>query len=266
MAEFRCFDSFTSDNFSSSDYIKKRKRKTIFTNAQTISIGNSNYQKGIAENAIPPGYIQKEEGGGTFFNPVYVGTTETSSRCLIGAHSYDVLYDVLYGAPPSKQRYESIVIGDKNAFPSPREGWVGNIMEIDFNGSPSGNIGPGITNIPNGTPNKMNYPARQDFLPKYDDRPNPPDEFPGMVIDPCYNVFYPQCLSKYKTNNYYKNIRYNRLLLISSLRPAETVKYLQNKLYQNVEKFPYPLDFSATSCVNQRLPIELLNPYPFPPT
>ena len=90
MSEFRCFDSLSLNNFSSSDYIKKKKRGTLFTNAQTISIGNSNYQRGIEENSIPPGYLQKENGGGTFFNPVYVGTTE-SSRCLIGAHSYNVL-------------------------------------------------------------------------------------------------------------------------------------------------------------------------------
>lgn len=257
MSEFRCFDTFTSDNFSSSDYIKKRKRKTLFTNAQTISIGNSNYQKGITENAIPPGYMQKEDGGGTFFNPVYVGTTESSSRCLIGAHSYDVLYDVLYGAPLTKDKVDRIKNGDTKALVTPGDSWIGNIMEIDFkvsNGYPNGSkIGPAITTHPNGVPNKMHYPARQDFLPKYDEDPYPPDDFPGMVIDPCYNIFYPQCPSKYKTNNYAKNVRYNRLVLLNSLSKQETFKFISNKLYQNVEKFPYPLDFSATSCIHQKL-------------
>ena len=68
MAEFRCFDAFTLNNFSSSEYIKKRKRTTLFTNAQTIAIGNSNYQKGIAENSIPPGYLKKQTGG-IYFKP-----------------------------------------------------------------------------------------------------------------------------------------------------------------------------------------------------
>ena len=259
MSEFRCFDTYTLDNFSSSDYIKKKKRKTIFTNAQTISIGNANYQRGVEENAIPPGYIQKEDGGGTFFNPVYIGTTEATSRCLIGAHSYDVLYDVLYGASQPKSRWDKIASGDVYALPSSPDGWIGNIMEIDFKDAPLSKIGPAITNVPNGYQNKMQYPARQDFLPKYDDVSNPPSEFPGMVIDPSYNIFYPQCNSKYKANNYYKNIRYNRLVLLSSLGEAETVKYIQNKLYQNVEKFPYPLDFSATSCINQRIPTIINN-------
>lgn len=254
MSEFRCFDTFTLNNFSSSDYIKKKKRGTLFTNAQTIAIGDANYQRGIQENSIPPGYIQKEEGGGTFFNPVYIGTTESSSRCLIGAHSYDVLYDVLYGAPPSKYRYDRIANGDTKALVTPSDGWIGNIMQIDFKNVSGSKIGPAISNIPNGYQNKMHYPARQDFLPKYDDPENPPKEFPGMVIDPSYNIFYPQCANKYKANNYSKNVRYNRLLLLSTLRENETLKYIQNKLYQNVEKFPYPLDFSATSCVNQRIP------------
>jgi hypothetical protein len=254
MSEFRCFDSFTLNNFSSSDYIKKKKRGTLFTNAQTIAIGNTNYQKGIEENSVPPGYIQKEEGGGTFFNPIYVGVTETSSRCLIGAHSYDVLYDVLYGAPPTNKKYEAIAQDMATAIPITSEGWTGNIMEIDFKDAPLGKIGPAISTTENGYQNKMHYPARQDFLPKYDDVENNTAEFPGMVLDPSYNIFYPQCSSKYKRNNYSKNVRYNPNVLFSNpLVLNQTVKILQNRLYQNVEKFPYPLDFSATSCINQRI-------------
>jgi len=261
MSEFRCFDSFALNKFSSSDYIKKKKRGTLFTNAQTIAIGNANYQRGIEENSVPPGYIQKEEGGGTFFNPVYVGTTETSSRCLIGAHSYDVLYDVLYGAPPTNKKYEAIVQDIATAIPITSEGWTGNIMEIDFKDAPLGKVGPAISNTPNGYQNKMNYPARQDFLPKYDDPENPPTEFPGIIIDPSYNIFYPQCSSKFKRNNYLKNVRYNSEILFNgALSLNQTVTFLQNKLYQNVNKFPYPLDFSATSCVNQK--IRLPSPTP----
>lgn len=263
MSEFRCFDSFTLNNFSSSDYIKKKKRGTLFTNAQTIAIGNSNYQHGVTENAVPPGYLQKEDGGGTFFNPVFVGTSGEGNRCLIGAHSYDVLYDVLYGAKPSAKKYQEIVQDIATAIPVTSEGWVGSIMQTDFKDAPFGTIGPAITNVPNGAPNKMNFPARQDFLPKYDDPENPPSEFPGMVIDPCYNIFYPVCSTKYRRNNYIKNVRYNPNILFSNaLGIQQTVTFLQNKLYQNVEKFPYPLDFSATSCINQRIPIPPIPPIP----
>lgn len=255
MSEFRCFDGFNLNNLCSSDYIKKKKRGTLFTNAQTISIGNANYQKGILNDAVPPGYLQKEDGGETFFNPVYVGTTEEGSRCLIGAHSYDVLYDVLYGANPTAEKYEEFSQGIVTAIPFTNQGWVGSIMEIDFEGSPLGKIGPGIINVTDGSANKMNYPAKQDFLPKYD-RSELINEFPGMIIDPCYNIFYPQCASRYKRNNYLKNVRYNPLIILNDvLGLKQTVTFIQNKLYQNVNKFPYPLDFSATSCVNQNITI-----------
>lgn len=263
MSEFRCFDAYNLNNFSSSDYIKKKKRGTLFTNAQTIAIGNANYQKGVSENAVPPGYIQKEEGGETFFNPVYVDTTEEGSRCLIGAHSYDVLYDVLYGAKPSAQKYQQIADDIATAIPISSQAWVGSIMQTDFKDAPLGKVGPAISNIPNGYANKMDFPARQDFLPKYDDPENPPSEFPGMIIDPCYNIFYPVCSTKYRPNNYLKNIRYNPQIIFSSaFGEKQTVAFLQNKLYQNVAKFPYPLDFSATSCINQRVPLPSTYPVP----
>jgi len=213
MSEFRCFDAFNLNNFSSSDYIKKKKRGTLFTNAQTIAVGNSNYQHGITENAVPPGYLQKEAGGDTFFNPVFVGTTDEGNRCLIGAHSYDVLYDVLYGAKPSAKKYEEIAQDIATAIPISSQGWIGSIMQTDFKDAPLGTIGPAIINMPNGDGNKMNFPARQDFLPKYDDPENPSEQFPGMIIDPCYNIFYPVCSTRYRRNNYIKNIRYNSSIL-----------------------------------------------------
>ena len=250
MAEFRCFDVFTLNNFSSSEYIKKRKRTTLFTNAQTIAIGNSNYQKGITDNSIPPGYLQKENGGETFFNPVYIDTTG-GNRCLLGAHSYDVLYDVLYGAKPNnelvKDIYCDVGIAPQIFFKS--QGSVGTIMQIDFMDSSGTSIGPAISAVPNGSGNKMHYQPRQDFIPEYNDPDgNPPKDFPGMIVDPCYNIFYPQCQDV--PNNYTKNVRYNpNILFASALSQKQALTFLENKLYQNVGNFPYPLDFSATKCL-----------------
>jgi len=250
MSEFRCFNTYNQSNFSGSDYIKKKKRRTIFTNAQTIAIGNSNYQKGITDNnTVPPGYLQKEDGGETFFNPVYIGTKE-ENRCLIGAHSYDVLYDVLYGSKPYNEQIISILkdIGNTPQLFFNSQGSVGNIMKIDFKSANDSNIGPAISGVPNGNLNETYYPARQDFIPKYDEK-NPPDIFPGMIVDPCYNVFYPQCSTKYRANNYLKNIKYNSSAFSNGISSKETIRFIQDKLYQNVAKFPYPLDFSATRCL-----------------
>lgn len=267
MAEFRCFDTYALNNYTSSDYIKKKKRKTLFVNAQTIAIGNSNYQQGISANAIPPGYLQKKSGG-TYYTPVYVGTKQEGSRCLIGATSYDVLYDVLYGAKPYNDTYKEIATNITNSLPIPPQDWVGNMMQIDFISDATNSIiGPAISPVPNGTKNKMDYTARQDFLPAYDDpHGNPPIDFPGMVIDPSYNIFYPQCQSKYKINNYLKNVRYNSSILFSSPDTLQgTITLLNNKLYQSVKRFPYPLDFSASRCLTEQELIDLIFPPPPPP-
>jgi hypothetical protein len=53
MSKFRCFDTYNLNNFSSSDYTKRRRRNTIFTEAQTIAIGNSSYQNGITSKFKP---------------------------------------------------------------------------------------------------------------------------------------------------------------------------------------------------------------------
>lgn len=267
MTEFRCFDTYVLNNYSSSDYTKKKKRKTLFENAQTIAIGNSNYQQGISVNAIPPGYLPKTSGG-TYYAPVYVGTKGTN-RCLLGANSYDLLYDVLYGSKPYNDTYKQIAIDITDSLPIPPQDWVGNMMQINFksDANPDSIIGPAICDIPaNGSPNKMDYAARQDFLPKYDDIDNPPINFPGMMIDPSYNIFYPQCPSKYKTNNYYKNIKYNSSILFSSKETLpQTISFLNNKLYQNVKAFPYPLDFNASKCLTLQELIDLIFPPPPPP-
>lgn len=268
MAEFRCFDTYVLNNYSSSDYTKKKKRKTLFENAQTIAIGNSNYQQGISTNAIPPGYLPKTNGS-IYYAPVYVGT-KGDNRCLLGANSYDLLYDVLYGAKPYNDTYKQIATDITDSLPIPPQDWVGNMMQINFESeaNPDSKIGPAICDIPaNGTPNKMDYAARQDFLPKYDDPDgNPPADFPGMLIDPKYNVFYPQCPSKYKTNNYYKNIKYNSSILFSSKETLpQTINFLNNKLYQNVRAFPYPLDFNASKCLTLQELIDLIFPPPPPP-
>ena len=252
MSEFRCFNTFNQSNLSSSDYLKKKKRTAIFTNAQTIAIGNSNYQKGITENSIPPGYLQKESGGETFFNPVYIDTTG-GNRCLLGAHSYDVLYDVLYGAKPNnelvKDIYCDVGIAPQMFFKS--QGSVGTIMQIDFMDANGSSIGPAISAVPDGSGNKMYYQPRQDFVPEYNDPDgNPPKDFPGMIVDPCYNIFYPQCSVKYRPNNYLKNIKFNSKMIRNSISKEQAIRFIENKLYQNVTKFPYPLDFSATRCLS----------------
>ena len=238
MSRFRCFDTYNLQNTSSSDYITGRKRKTIFTEYQTIAIGNVNFQKGLTENVIPPGYLRKDNGA-HYYGPVYVTTDDIAvNNCLIGAKNYELLYDVLFGAQPSPDDVKNLNITYNG------DAWQGNILKTDFQSI--GNIGPAISNTPNGYHNKMNYAARQDFLPKYDDNPNPPDAFPGIIIDPCYNIFYPRCNTTELGNNYIKNVKFN--LTAAQFENTELVNYIRKTSSRQYKKFPYQLNFQNTTC------------------
>ena len=238
MSRFRCFDTYNLKNTSGSDYTIERKRKTIFTEYQTIAIGNVSYQKGLTENVIPPGYLKKDNGA-YYYGPVYVTTDDPKvNNCLIGAKNYELLYDVLFGSQPSPDDIKDINVTYNG------DAWQGNVLKTDFQSI--GNIGPAISNTPNGYQNKMDYAARQDFLPKYDDVPNPPDKFPGMVIDPSYNIFYPRCNTKDLGNNYVKNVKFN--LTAAQLENTELVNYIRRTAAKQYKQFPYQLNFQNTTC------------------
>jgi len=238
MSRFRCFDTYNLKNTTSSQRTTEVKRRTIFTEYQTIAIGNVPFQKGLTTNVIPPGYLRKDNGS-YYYGPVYVNTDDIAlNNCLIGAKNYELLYDMLFGAQPSPDDIKnSVVTYDGSA-------WQGNVLKTDT--KTIGNIGPAITNIPNGEPDKMNYMARQDFLPKYDDPMNPPTEFPGIVIDPCYNMFYPRCSTEYTSNNYIKNVKFN--FTAAQLENTELINYLRTSSARQYKKFPYQLNFQNTTC------------------
>lgn len=239
MSKFRCFDTYNLNNFSSSDYTKRRRRNTIFTEAQTIAIGNSSYQNGISSNSIPPGYLKKTDGS-LYYGPVYVSTKSTDlNNCLVSARNYELLYDVLFGATPSPSDINGT---DANLTSS---SWEGNISKITF--THLSNSGPALSAIPDFSYNMIDYASRQDFFPIYDDPDgNPSTRYPGIVIDPCYNIFYNSCTSTSNPNNYMKNVTYtfNELKLTN----PDLVKYLSKTTSRAYTHFPYPLNFQTTTC------------------
>jgi hypothetical protein len=239
MSKFRCFDTYNLNNFSSSDYTKRRRRNTIFTETQTIAIGNSSYQNAISSNSIPPGYLVKNNGS-QYYGPVYVSTKSPDlNNCLVGAKNYELLYDVLFGATPSPSDINGT---DANLTSS---SWEGNISKITF--TPLGNIGPSLSAIPDFSYDMIDYASRQDFFPVYDDPAgNPSTRYPGIVIDPCYNIFYNSCTSTSQPNNYMKNVTYN--FDEQKVINPDLVKYLSKTTSKTYTHFPYPLNFQTTTC------------------
>jgi surface protein len=239
MSKFRCFDTYNLNNYSSSDYIKNKRRNTIFTEAQTIAIGNASFQNGLTTNSIPPGYLTKQDGS-QYYGPVYVSTKSSDlNNCLVSARSYELLYDVLLGATPSPADIDGTTPNLTNA------SWEGNVSKISF--LPLNNVGPALSAIPDFSYDMIDYAARQDFFPQYDDPlGNPSTRYPGIVIDPCYNVFYNSCTSTSKPNNYMKNITYN--FNEQKFTNPDLVKYLSKTTSKHFERFPYSLNFQTTTC------------------
>lgn len=239
MSKFRCFDTYNLNNFSSSDYTKRRRRNTIFTEAQTIAIGNSSYQNGISSNSIPPGYLKKSDGS-LYYGPVYVSTKSPDlNNCLVSARNYELLYDVLFGATPSPSDINGT---DANLTSA---SWEGNVSKITF--TPLSNTGPALSAIPDFSYDMIDYISRQDFFPIYDDPDgNPSTRYPGIVIDPSYNIFYNSCTSTSNANNYMKNVTYNFNEL--KYTNPDLVKYLSKTTSRTYTHFPYPLNFQTTTC------------------
>jgi len=239
MANLRCFDTVNANNFTGSDYIQGVRRKTLFQNAQTIAIGNSSYQKGIETNSVSPGYHTKTNGS-RYIGPVYVtpNTNTEQNGCLISAKNYETLYDVIKGRHSSVDNFDVNKIASVNG-----SAWLGTFSSINYINK---NIDCAITNLPaNSNCNYIDYTSKQDYEPDGN-----LSRFPGMIVDPSYEVFYPACESK--GNNYSKNVTYifDRI----AVEQPQLIKYLSTFSYANESQFPFPLNFNTTTCATPAPP------------
>lgn len=239
MSKFRCFDTYNLTNFCSSEYTKRKRRNTIFNESQTIAIGNSSFQNAIQSNSIPPGYIKKSNGS-LYYGPVFVSTkTSDLNNCLISTKNYELLYDVLFGATPSPADINQNNVNLTNS------SWEGNISKISF--TPINNCGPALSTIPDTSFDMIDYIPRQDLPPTYNDIDgNPSFRYPGIVIDPCYNIFYNNCTSTSQPNNFMQNVTYN--FNEQKLFNPDLIKYISKTTSNSYTRFPYPLNFQETTC------------------
>jgi hypothetical protein len=236
MANFRCFNTYNSENLNASDYISYKKRSTLFKNAQTIAIGNSSYQKNSSINNISPGYHLKKTGG-RYFGPVYINPNDVNitnkKGCLISANSYDILYDILKG-----YRVDTVDFDLNSVVSGLGFMWVGTFSLINYIEK---NINCAVTNVPNGDCNVINYPSKQDYTPTYiKDLIN----YPGIIVDPNYEVFYPNCDTN--ITNYRKNVTF--LFNQNTIIPPQVAAQKSLIGGNNIIAFPFPLNFNNTKC------------------
>ena len=224
----RCFNTYNTTKMSGSDYITAKKRRTLFQASRTIAIGNSN---------IPAGYLVKQNNA-VYNGPIYINpntATSTSNGCLIGAKSYELLYDVIKGKPVDISQFDNIINpASSNA------SWSGSIMTTAQESA--------ISNVPstysNCVMNTMYYLPSQNFLthPKsLNDGTN--DVFPGMIVDPTNTLFSPVCNNG---NNYIQNV--DLIINKNTLTDTQIALFLSNNTTLDSGVFPYPLNFNNTTC------------------
>jgi hypothetical protein len=178
MAHRRCFSN-ESDKINSGIYTSRKKARTIYRGGVDLAKNNGVYHK--STNGKP---------NGTYVGDVKV--SQNGSKCLNGATSYETLLSVTQG-----KYLESPGTVDLRTI---SDIWTGNIYVRDMSGS-------GLYTIDasaGGTPNTFTYPPSSIINGVY---PTPLNGNGGLIVDPCFNVFYPTSTSSNSGSCYLKDER-----------------------------------------------------------
>ena len=223
----RCFNTYNTTKMTGTDYITSKKRKTLFQASKTIAIGNNN---------IPAGYLVKQNNA-VYNGPIYINpnTSSTTNGCLIGAKSYELLYDVIKGKPVNVSQFDNIIN------PASSNGsWSGSIMTTTQDSA--------ISNVPstysNSVMDTMYYlPSQNSTIDSNSLNNGTNDVFPGMIVDPTNTLFSPVCNNG---NNYIQNVDF--IINKNNITDTQIALFLSNNTTLDSGIFPYPLNFNNTTC------------------
>jgi hypothetical protein len=225
MAHRNCFKN-PNDNLNSGQYIDRKKSKTIYK--ASVDLANNG---GVYHKKGPLG-----QNKGTYVGDVNI--SRDGKKCLIGANSYETLLSVTNG----KYLEQPVSFDIRDS----QELWSGSIYKMDMDSNIS------ILSHPDGSANTFSYPpgilANQTY-PLL----NPPSD-QGLIVDPCYTIFYPNTpgfnVSNSSGNCYTKNERayqqYRRPIVQSH-------SYIKNYIKSKngyVGDYYYPKPFSFDCCSN----------------
>ena len=161
MAYRNCFKNQSYD-LNGGQYIGRKKAKTIFK--ASVDLANNG---GVYHKTTPSG-----QNKGTYVGDVNI--SRDGKKCLIGATSYETLLSVTNG----KYLEQPISFDIKES----QDLWSGSIYKMDLSGVVS------ILSHPDGSANTFAYPPNF-FANQTYPRLIPPSDH-GLIVDPCYNVFY----------------------------------------------------------------------------
>ena len=225
MAHRNCFKN-PNDNLNSGQYIDRKKSKTIYK--ASVDLANNG---GVYHKKGPLG-----QNKGTYVGDVNI--SRDGKKCLIGANSYETLLSVTNG----KYLEQPVSFDIRES----QDLWSGSIYKMDMESNVS------ILSHPDGSANTFSYPpgilANQTYP-----RLNPPSD-QGLIVDPCYTIFYPNTrgfnVSNSSGNCYTKNERayqqYRRPIVQSH-------SYIKNYIKSKngyVGNYYYPKPFSFDCCSN----------------
>ena len=181
MAFRNCF-STPNKSLNNSEYIERKKSKVLYRGAVKLAENNGVYNKKSS--------LGKNKG-------TYVGDINISrdgKKCLIGAKNYSTLLSVTNGKYLVNPNSETTYISDKQL-------WNGLMYNMDLRSNPT------ILSYPDGSENTFTYPVNENANNTYPS--NIPPKNLGLVVDPSYTLFYPNCIltATKRSNCYLKHER-----------------------------------------------------------
>ena len=222
MAHLKCFSN-ESDKINSGIYTSRKKARAIYRSSRDLANNGGVYHKST-----------NGQNRGTYVGDVKI--SQDGSKCLIGASSYESLLTVTQG--------KYLESPDSFDLRTNSDIWTGNLYVLDLSGT-------GLYTIDasaGGTHNTFPYPPDVNANNSY---PTTANGNGGLIVDPCFNIFYPQQASTYgncylnNERSYIKNVTYinyqNNKNLIST--------YIQNN-NGYTGSFYYPQKFVFDACCN----------------
>lgn len=222
MAHRKCFSN-ESDKINSGIYTSRKKARTIYRGGLDLAKNGGVYHKNT-----------NGQQKGTYVGDVKV--SQNGSNCLNGASSYETLLSVTQG--------KYLESPDTFDLRTTSDIWTGNLYVMDLSGTGLHTIDASA----GGIANTFAYPPDPDINNTYPTKANGNG---GLVVDPCFNVFYPETVSTFGTC-YLKNER-------AYQQNVEYINYAKNRgrinsYIQNnngyTGSFAYPQRFIFDCCSN----------------
>ena len=222
MAHRKCFSN-ESDKINSGIYTSRKKARTIYRGGLDLAKNGGVYHKNT-----------NGQQKGTYVGDVKV--SQNGSNCLNGASSYETLLSVTQG--------KYLESPDTFDLRTNSDIWTGNLYVMDLSGTGLHTIDASA----GGIANTFAYPPDPDINNTYPTKANGNG---GLVVDPCFNVFYPETVSTFGTC-YLKNER-------AYQQNVEYINYAKNRgrinsYIQNnngyTGSFAYPQRFIFDCCSN----------------